>query len=144
MLKDYKIINQDTLKSSNACLKSAENYLSQGLKVAIDNTNPTKEVRNKYLQLAKGKKVACLWFTTCLELVKHNITFRELSPLMAGFFGYKSEQPRDHVPFIAIHSFFKKFESPKLNEGFDQVYEIPFFENFSGKDQEFLWNLFYQ
>lgn len=50
---DYKRVNQDTLKTKAKCLKYTEELLKQNQNIIIDNTNPTKEVRAEYINLAK-------------------------------------------------------------------------------------------
>ena len=38
----YERINRDTLKTKEKCFKVADEFLSKGKSVVIDNTNPTK------------------------------------------------------------------------------------------------------
>ena len=53
----YAHINRDTLKTR--CLKVCEEELKAGKSVVIDNTNPSKKDRAKYIDLAK-KCIICL------------------------------------------------------------------------------------
>lgn len=42
---NYAIVNQDELKTWQACVKKASEYLKAGRSVIIDNTNRDKETR---------------------------------------------------------------------------------------------------
>jgi bifunctional polynucleotide phosphatase/kinase len=76
-LKDFTVVNQDTLKSIQKCIKTTTELIKEGKKVVVDNTNPTRSTRENYVKLATN--VACLWFTTPPEIVHHNLAYREHS-----------------------------------------------------------------
>jgi len=58
-----KIINRDTLGSWQKCISEAKKYLSGvSWSVVIDNTNPDKESRKRFIDLAKSLKVQCRVF----------------------------------------------------------------------------------
>ena len=63
-LSDYVRINRDTLKTKEKCLKVAEQEILKGKSVVIDNTNPKKDDRRLYIDLATkhGFKVRCFEF----------------------------------------------------------------------------------
>jgi len=52
----YIHVNQDTLKTEQKCLKVAEEELTKGHSVVIDNTNPEVAKRKNYIDLAKKIK----------------------------------------------------------------------------------------
>lgn len=60
-LPKYVRVNRDTLKTKEKCYKVADEALGQGKSVVIDNTNPKKEDRRYFIDLAKkhGVKVRC-------------------------------------------------------------------------------------
>lgn len=61
-LSDYVRVNRDTLKTREKCLKAAEEALKKGENVVIDNTNPTKNDRKDYIDLAKKYGIFFLLF----------------------------------------------------------------------------------
>jgi bifunctional polynucleotide phosphatase/kinase len=116
--KGFVHINQDTLRTFEKCrtefmktLKEMENP-----KVVIDNTNPSKETRKKYIDIAKnhGVPVVILWFDTDGSVCKHNNAFRAFT------------SDRSLVPEIAYRIFNKNFEMPDREEGCDDVISVKF------------------
>ena len=77
-LEKYKIINQDTLKYKNKCLKLCFEYLQKGDSVVIDNTNPNIDSRKVYLDIARklNINVRCLLFTCNEQTANHMNYFR--------------------------------------------------------------------
>lgn len=73
-LKDYQHINRDKLGSWQKCVAAMEKALSLGKSVVIDNTNPDVLSRQRYIEVAKEKKipVRCFLMTTSAEHAKHN------------------------------------------------------------------------
>jgi bifunctional polynucleotide phosphatase/kinase len=143
-LKDFIIVNQDTLRTKSACIKYASKALDSGMKVVIDNTNPRKETRQEYIRLAPSKRIACLWFTSPFHLCSHNNSFREHSMAIQAVQENQDRFPLGkHVPPIAMHSFWKNIEDPTLEEGFESIIEIPFAPFFNDPKQEALWRQFY-
>lgn len=100
----YKWINQDTLKTWQNCLKQLENAVAVNLQLlnsetvhliglkkpfrlqdkqnsVIDNTNPSKETRKRYIDAAKKLKIQCRCFVMDVAFAhsKHNNIYRELT-----------------------------------------------------------------
>lgn len=50
---DYVRVNNDTLKTPANCLKLTYESLKEGKSVCIDNTNPSKQRREDFINLAK-------------------------------------------------------------------------------------------
>lgn len=65
-MPQYERINRDTLKTKEKCYKVAEEFINKGKSVIIDNTNPKKEDRKYFLDLAKkhNYKARCFFFLT--------------------------------------------------------------------------------
>ena len=76
----YAHVSQDLLKTAKKCMTECENNLQKGLSVVIDNTNPSKIVRKRYLDIANkyNVKCRCIQFSTSIELSKHNNNFRSM------------------------------------------------------------------
>lgn len=55
---DYVRVNNDTLKTPAKCMQLCEESLIDGKSVVIDNTNPTADVRARYLNIAKSLKIS--------------------------------------------------------------------------------------
>ena len=104
----YAILHGDELKTSVKIIKAAKPLLQNGLSVVIDATNPSKEKRNEYIDLAKDFKVAirCIHINTSME----ESLFRN------------NQRSKDKiVPKIVYNVYRKKFEQPTSEEGFDHV-----------------------
>ncbi|SZF03234.1 unnamed protein product [Blumeria hordei] len=130
----YFRVNQDTLKTCDRCIKIASQALSEGKSVAVDNTNASFEVRKRWVELARKNQVPirCINFTTPTEICKHNDSMRALNPTM-------NPENRMMLPAIAFASFTKRFQSPKMEEGFQDIVEITF--NLRGSETEQkIWN----
>jgi predicted kinase len=104
-------INLDMLKTRSreaafiqTCFKTRQPFV-------IDNTNVTREQRQKYLQLAKesGFRIVGYYF--------------EISPPDAI---RRNEQRsgKKYVPKPAIFSAYNRLEPPNFSEGFDQIFCI--------------------
>jgi len=118
-LQDYIVINQDTLKTKEKCLKETKlALLAPGDKsIVIDNTNPSPDTRKEYINLAKryNYNVRSITMKTEPELAKHLTKVRcRINPVK-----YKP------IPKIAFNIYNKKFIKPSIDEGFDQVIDIP-------------------
>ncbi|XP_018392374.1 PREDICTED: uncharacterized protein F21D5.5 [Cyphomyrmex costatus] len=132
-LKEYGYVNRDTLGSWQKCIAAVEQYLNQRKSVVIDNTNPDRNSRERYVKIAKKCKVPvrCFVMTTSLEHAKHNNKFRELT------------DPR-HTPIneIIIHSYMKTYEPPTLEEGFKEIVEINFVPSFRNEQDRRLYEMY--
>ncbi|KAJ9586248.1 hypothetical protein L9F63_020110, partial [Diploptera punctata] len=72
--KGYHHVNRDKLGSWQKCVTDMEAALSAGRSVVIDNTNPDKESRHRFVQIAHKWKVGCRCFVMATSLIhaKHN------------------------------------------------------------------------
>lgn len=127
--KNYVVINRDELKTQEKCLKLCAESLKAKKSVVIDNTNPSKESRLSYINLAKkiGVPIRCFHFQATKELAEHMNQFRQTQT------GGKIRR----VPAIGYNIYKSKFEAPDITEGFSEVKKIDFFPNFkSDADKE--------
>jgi len=95
--------------SLNACLEASQRFV-------IDNTNPTKQVRKKYLDGAIDHRFTAVGFyfqSSVADCVLRN----------QGRAGGKQ------VPGKAIVSTIRKLELPSYEEGFDQLHFVRIVEN---------------
>ena len=125
--KGYIRINQDTLKTRQKVIKCLEENLKAGNKVVIDSTNPEKNGRKEYIKICKnyGYYVRAFNFLVSKDLAMHLNNLRTINKNRKHLSGY--------VNAIPIHTFFKNYEEPEKNEGFDDIVEVNFipgpFEN---------------
>jgi len=105
---NHKRINLDTLHTRNKEDEEIANSLTNGFDLIIDNTNTTKKVRSKYVQMAKlfGIPVRAIYLKIPLELA-----------LMRN----ASRQGKERVPDSAVRFYDKILQMPTISEGFDRV-----------------------
>uniref|UniRef100_A0A672ISC0 Uncharacterized protein n=1 Tax=Salarias fasciatus TaxID=181472 RepID=A0A672ISC0_SALFA len=118
--KGYVYVNRDTLGSWQKCVSACESALKEGRSVAVDNTNPDKESRKRYVDVAKAAGVSCrcFQFSASLEQAKHNNRVGvTLLPSDPGF-------------------------APALSEGFSEILQIHFVPNFKDSASETLFRQF--
>lgn len=110
---NYKIINQDTLKTKLKCLKETAKLLKQSHSIIIDMTNPDIESRKNWIDLAIPHKyeILSVHINTSENHSKHNNIYREL---------YCNSK---RVPLLVYNIYKKKFQKPELSEGFDKLVE---------------------
>ena len=108
---DFVRVNLDTLKTRNQENLLISQCLSEGKSYAIDNTNPTKADRERYIPLAKenGYKVIGYFMESKIKVCIERNALRE---------GIAC------VPIVAIASTSKKLEMPSYDEGFDELYYV--------------------
>lgn len=111
---DYIHINQDELKTKSKCLKLCLNSIKENKNIIIDNTNPSKEIRKLYIDMAKEYNYTCrcIYFDVELLLAKHMNYYRHYinNSLL--------------VPDIAYNVYKSKFEIPEISEGFNEIIKI--------------------
>jgi len=130
----YLRVNRDTLKTKEKCLKVAEEGLSTGSSVVIDNTNPDAETRGEYIALARKYKVPARAFVmqTSFDEAMHNNQFREIV----------SNGQHEHVPTMVYHMYKKKYVEPTTTEGFSEIVKTHFRPKFDDPATEklfFMW-----
>lgn len=88
----------------------------------VDNTNPLKADREKYISLAKEQKVKIIgyYFQSNLEdCLNRN----------------KSRHGKEVIPTVGVKATHNKLEIPDMEEGFDELYYVEIVDNkFEVKD----------
>lgn len=104
-------ISLDLVKTRYRELRFLEVCLATDQRFVIDNTNPTRKERSKYIEVAKASRytVSGYYFQSIVE----DCLLRNAKRL-------KSER----VPDVAIFSVAKKLELLSLDEGFDQLFYV--------------------
>lgn len=85
-------------------------------RVVIDNTNPTKADREKYIHLFKAHKYKTIgyYFQSKLDLCI------ERNALRTG---------KEKIQEKGIYATLKRLEKPSFNEGFDELYFVEIIDN---------------
>lgn len=110
-LAENEYVSLDQLHTRNNELKALENALESGVSIVVDNTNPTKVERKKYLDLAKAKdyEVVGLYFRSAIEECSQR---------------NKQRTGKAQVPLKAILATAKRLEQPSYAEDFDELYYV--------------------
>ena len=108
---DYVRINLDTLKTRNRESLLIDECLSSGKRLAIDNTNPTRADRARYISLARenGYRIVGYFMESKIKDCIARNALREGTA---------------RVPNTAIAATSNKLEIPSYDEGFDELYFV--------------------
>lgn len=107
----FEHINLDTLHTRNKERLAIENAISLGRNIVIDNTNPTKEDRQRYIPMlrAAGYRIKGYFFESRVQdSIRRNA----------------QRTGKARVPNAAIAATSNKLELPSKDEGFDELYFI--------------------
>lgn len=132
----YFYINQDELKTKKKIMKIFNEVINKEKKIVIDNTNSTKIIRKEFIDICKENKykITVLYFTTPIELCKHNSYFRNIV----------SNNNIKPIPEVVYRIYNKKFEEPNIKEGIDNIIKIDFtFENKKNKFEKYFKQFLY-
>jgi bifunctional polynucleotide phosphatase/kinase len=130
---EFNFISQDDLKTKSKCLKKMEELSKEHKKIIINNTNCKIKNRKEYLTIIKKyyqKEEICCIIT--------NINKEQ------SFFlnNYRCKIKKDvRLADVVIHTYFKYYEEPQIEEGFNKIYKWNFVLSFNNKNEE---KLFYQ
>jgi predicted kinase len=104
-------ISMDLLNTRNKEQKFIETCFLIQQRYVVDNTNPTKEDRARYIPAAKanGYKIVGYYFKSGIEDALHRNSLRP---------------GKENIPEIGIKGTFKKLEIPSLEEGFDELFLV--------------------
>lgn len=114
--KTHIRISLDQLRTRNkeheflsVCLKTQHPFV-------VDNTNPAKLDRQKYIALAKQHKFKVIgyYFQSKLEdsIARNNL-----------------RNGKENIPTVGIRGTYNKLEIPEMNEGFEELYYVELHEN---------------
>ncbi len=104
-------ISLDLLKTRHREWQIFQACLQTKQRVVIDNTNPTREERAKYISASRnaGYRIVGFYFQSKVEdCQKRN----------------RERSDGERVPEVAIFSTAKKLELPTRDEGFDQLFSV--------------------
>ncbi|MGB8696856.1 AAA family ATPase [Acinetobacter sp.] len=109
-------INLDMLKTRHRENLIFEACLASKAKCVIDNTNPTKADRARYIERAKaaGFEVIAYYFETDLTSTLERNSYR------IG---------KANIPEVGVRATYKKLEMPTLEEGFTEIYVVKIIGN---------------
>ncbi|NLE38039.1 MAG: AAA family ATPase [Pirellulaceae bacterium] len=104
-------INLDQLKTRNREKRFFDVCLQTRQRFVIDNTNPTKEDRQRYIATAKaaGFRVIGYFFHSEIEECQRR---------------NESRSKAQHVPLGAITATHGRLETPTFGEGFDELHRV--------------------
>ncbi|WP_207428647.1 AAA family ATPase [Pedobacter sp. SYSU D00535] len=109
--KTHIRISLDMLNTRNKENRFLETCFNTWQRFVIDNTNPTRVERERYIEkarLAKFKVIGYYFESTPLESISRN----------------KERQKKEFVPEKGIWATYKKMEPPSFEEGFDQLFLV--------------------
>lgn len=106
----YEILESDELKTVAKIRSGLKKALVAGKSVVVDATNPTRDRRKEYIDIAKAIspniQIRAIHVATTME---ESVARNNLRPKEKG------------VPMIAYYTYRKRFEAPTVDEGFDRV-----------------------
>lgn len=109
-------ISLDLLNTRNREQKFMETCFATQQSFVVDNTNPTKEERAKYILKAKEKKykiIAYYFQSKISEALERN----------------SQRKGKEKIPEVGVKGTFNKLEIPSYVEGFDELYFVKIEEN---------------
>lgn len=110
---DHMVVSKDMMGSNKVKqqARQLEQHLSAGENVILDNTNLSIDERAQAIPIAKkyGAKVVCVWVTTPFEECMGRNAKRE---------------GKAKVPAVAMYGMRKRFNTPSLAEGIDEIIQI--------------------
>lgn len=108
---DFVRVNLDTLRTRHREKLLVEECIEKGKSFAVDNTNPTRRDRERYIPLAKaaGYRIVGYFMQSKIsECIQRN----------------NERQGKEKVPEGAIVCTSNKLEMPSYEEGFDELYFV--------------------
>lgn len=109
--KTHIRISLDQLNTRNKEQKFIETCLMTQQAFVVDNTNPTKEDRAKYISLAKANRFKVIGYyfqSKLIESIERN----------------NHRDGKEKIPDIGIKGTFNKLTLPSPDEGFDELYYV--------------------
>ena len=112
MLSDEFVrINLDTLKTRYREQALLAESIAAGKSIVIDNTNPTRADRARYIAAAKGNGYRVIGYF--MQSILQDCIARN-----------ERRKGKAKVPVIAIAATSNKLEMPSVREGFDELYFV--------------------
>lgn len=107
----YVHINLDTLHTRNKEKILLQECVESGYSFVVDNTNPTKADREKYIRAAKdyGYRIHGYYFQSSVsECIERN----------------RKREGKARIPDRAVAGTHRKLELPEYGEGFDKLFYV--------------------
>ena len=111
LAEEFIRVNLDTLKTRHREEVLIKECIEKGVSFAIDNTNPTKDDRQRYIPIAiaNGYKVVGYFMESKLQECIERNNLRE---------------GKEKIPTTAIAATSNKLQMPSYDEGFDELYFV--------------------
>ena len=111
LAQDFVRVNLDTLKTRHQAKLLVDKCLAEGKSFAVDNTNPTKEDRQRYILPAKqaGFQIIGYFMESKLQVCMERNDRRK---------------GKEKIPAMAIAATSNKLEMPSYDEGFYELYFV--------------------
>lgn len=128
----YIIISRDVLNTSAKCMTELKKNIKLGKSIVIDNTNPDKNSRSKYIEIAKKNNyhVRCIIIHIDPIVAKHNTCYR----------AYITHGEIQNIPEVAFRMYKKKYQEPTEDEGIDEIIN---YENNTGNIDDEDYRMYY-
>ena len=110
-LQEYEHISLDELHTRNKEQIEIDRCFTEGISFVIDNTNPTKSEREKYISQGKEnryKRIGYFMESKLQPCIKRN----------------NMREGKSKIPSKAIAATSNKLELPDYSEGFDELYFV--------------------
>lgn len=95
--KHYVIIQGDVYKTSKKMINVAKEHLDNGISIVFDATNPSREKRNEYIQVAEAYKLPtrCIYMSTSMEesMARNNKRDKPVPRIVYSVYNKKLEIP---------------------------------------------------
>jgi len=101
--------------------------------VVVDNTNPDRESRARYVQVANKYNIPirCFLMSTSYKQARHNEVYRQLT-----------ETKHKPINEMVVNSYKSKYTEPCLDEGFSEIVKVNFLPKFSNDEQKKLYSMY--
>ena len=114
--KTHIRLSLDQLKTRNRENKFLETCIATQQRFVVDNTNPSKAERKKYILIAKASKFKI-------------IGYYFQSKISEALIRNSQRQGKENIPEKGIKGTYNKLEIPDFGEGFDELYHVSIIEN---------------
>ena len=116
-------ISNDLLKTKNREKLLLEYCIKTQMSFVVDNTNSTREIRKKYIDIAKEASIPVIGYYFKSDLIQ-------------SLERNEKRLKKEIVPKSGILSTYKKLEIPQLDEGFTKLYYVENKNDFIIKEWE--------
>lgn len=110
-LRTHVRISMDLLHTRNKEKKLVQLCLDLQQRFVVDNTNPTRKERQKYIEAARLHKFTVVGYFFHTEVA-------------AAIARNAARTGKEHIPIPGIRGTYKKLEPPTYDEGFDELHQV--------------------